>query len=456
MSPGFTIVGAGPVGTLLALLLARRGRRVRLLERRADPRDTPPERGRSINLALAARGIAALEQAQIMPRLAPHLVPMAGRMLHDGHGGLTFLRYGQRAHEVIHSISRERLNRVLIQAAAEHAAIDLQFSQRCLDVDVASATLQLRDERDGALRAERFEALLGADGAGSQVRAALVRRALSRAHEDELAHDYKELVIPARAASVGQTTTAYAFEPQALHIWPQGDHMLIALPNTDGSFTATLFLPRDGEPSFHSLRDAHAVRGFFQQRFADAAAAIPDLEAQFAQHPQGRLGTLHCDRWQVDGRVMLLGDAAHAIVPFHGQGLNCGFEDCLVLDRLLAHEQSQAAAFERFERQRQPDAAAIAAMALENYAEMRDTVRSAGFARRQRLAAELERRFPGRFIPRYSMVMFHPEMTYAEAQRRGARQERVLDALEVLHQGAGPLPDSVAEQSRRLLDEQGL
>ncbi len=455
----FTIVGAGPVGTLLALLLARRGHTVRLLERRSDPRDAPTERGRSINLALAARGIAALEQAGLMDRVAPHLVPMWGRMLHDGHGGLTFLRYGQQAHEVIHSISRELLNRVLIQAAAEHGAIQLQFSQRCLDVDVASGSLQLRDERDGTCRVQAFEVLLGADGAGSAVRAALVRRARSSAREDELAHDYKELAIPARDAAA--TRERYAFEPQALHIWPQGGYMLIALPNTDGSFTATLFLPREGDPSFESLGDgdAHArpgaVRAFFQQRFADAAVAIPDLEAQFAEHPQGRLGTLHCDRWQVDGRVLLLGDAAHAIVPFHGQGLNCGLEDCRVLDGLLADEPSTPQAFEQFERVRRPDAAAIAAMALENYVEMRDGVRSAGFAQRQRLAAELERRFPGRFIPRYSMVMFHPEITYAEAQRRGALQERVLDALST-HYGAAPLPAAAAEEARALLDERGL
>jgi kynurenine 3-monooxygenase len=437
------------VGTLMALLLARGGHGIRLLERRLDPRNATPERGRSINLALAARGITVLEQAGLMQRVAPHLVRMAGRMLHDGRGGLTFLPYGQHPHEVIYSISREALGRALIQAAAEHPAIELQFAQRCLDVDVAAATLQLRDERSGAQRAERYEVLLGADGAGSAVREALLRRGFTRAHEDVLPHDYKELLIPATAAGT------YVFEPQALHIWPQGGHMLIALPNTDGSFTATLFLARVGDPSFQTLHDARTVRGFFLQHFADAAAALPDLEAQFAAHPQGRLGTLHCDRWQLDGRIALLGDAAHAIVPFHGQGLNCGFEDCRVLAALLELEPTLAGAFEQFERQRRPDAAAIAAMALENYTEMRDGVRSGQFAARQGLAAQLERRFPQRFIPRYSMVMFHPEISYAQAQRRGALQEQVLDALGARH-GFGPLGARAQQEAQRLLDEHGL
>jgi kynurenine 3-monooxygenase len=428
--PDFTLIGAGPVGTLMALMLAARGRSVRLIERRSDPRYSTPDRGRSINLALAARGLTALEHADLARRIAPLLMPMPGRMLHDEQGQLQFLRYGQNDTEVIYAASREQLNRALIEAAAAASGIELCFDTRCVDLDPAGL-LRLRDERSGQERREPFNVLLGTDGAGSAVRAALVARGLLHAREAPLDHDYKELLIPNDSRRPG----GFAFEPGALHIWPRGGYMLIALPNTDGSFTATLFLPRRGQPGFDHLADGAAVRHLFETQFADAAAAIPDLESQFAAHPQSRLGTLHCERWQVDGRVLLLGDAAHAIVPFHGQGLNCGFEDCRLLDRLLSEPGAGAtpvartALFARFERERRPDTDAIAAMALENYAEMRDAVRSPEFVRRQALAAQLERRFPERFIPRYSMVMFHPEIPYAEAQRRGAAQQRVLDAL---------------------------
>ena len=446
--PSYTLIGAGPVGTLMALMLANRGHVVRLIERRADPRAAPAGRGRSINLAMAARGIVALEHAGLAGRIAPAMMPMPGRMLHDEQGALQFLRYGQNEREVIHAVSRERLNRILIDAAAECPQIELRFNTRCLDVDVAAGSLALRDERSGRSYSENFEILLGTDGAGSAVRAALRARGYVQAHEQPLDHDYKELAIPPD----GARPERYAFEPQALHIWPRGGYMLIALPNSDGTFTATLFLSRYGDPGFDHLHAPDAVLRFFQAQFADAARAIPDLAQQFAAHPQSRLGTLYCDRWQVEGRVLLLGDAAHAIVPFHGQGLNCGFEDCRLLDRLLSgaaqcDARERTAIFLRFERERRPDTAAIAAMALENYQEMRDAVRSPQFARRQALAAALERSFPGRFIPRYSMVMFHPEIAYAEAQRRGAAQQRVLDTLVAD-------PDSIRIET--LLDQAGL
>jgi kynurenine 3-monooxygenase len=449
--PTYTIIGAGPVGALMGLMLARRGQRVRLIERRADPRTTAAERGRSINLALAARGLAALEHAGVSSRIAPQMIAMPGRMLHDEQAALQFLPYGQNQHEVIHAISRERLNRMLVEAAAEHPHIELSFDTRCTDVDPEAGTLQLHDERSGSARSESFEILLGADGAGSAVRCALVARGLSRAGEQPLAHDYKELPIAAGERGV---TASYAFEPHALHIWPRGGCMLIALPNPDCSFTATLFLARHGDPGFDRLREGAAVREFFQRQFADVAALIPDLEQQFALHPQGRLGTVYCQGWQAAGRVLLLGDAAHAIVPFHGQGLNCGFEDCRLLDRQLSGYDQDAEVLVEFERGRRPDTDAIAAMALENYVEMRDGVRSALFAPRQRLAAELERAFPGRFIPRYSMVMFHPEIPYAEAQRRGAQQQRLLDALAARY-GYQPLQPAARTYARSLLDAAG-
>jgi kynurenine 3-monooxygenase len=304
----------------------------------------------------------------------------------------------------------------------------LQFDTRCVDVEPAAGAVVLRSEHGHDSYRESFEILLGADGAGSAVRAALVAHDYVRAREQPLEHDYKELAIAPDASG------GFAFEPRALHIWPRGSYMLIALPNTDGSFTATLFLSRHGDPGFDQLQTDAAVLRFFAAQFADAARAIPDLAQQFAAHPQSRLGTLYCEHWQAEGRVLLLGDAAHAIVPFHGQGLNCGFEDCRLLDELLGSAAARditdySGIFLRFERERRPDTDAIAAMALENYQEMRDTVRSPLYAQRQALAMQLAQQFPGRFIPRYSMVMFHPEIGYAEAQRRGAAQQQVLDAL---------------------------
>ncbi|HEY3731835.1 MAG TPA: FAD-dependent monooxygenase [Steroidobacteraceae bacterium] len=423
----YTIIGAGPVGTLMGLLLAQRGHPVRLIERRADPRGAPPPAGRSINLALAARGLKAIEQAHLFERVAPHIIAMPGRMLHELNGALQFLPYGQNEREVIYAVGRDRLGATLIEAAAAHPGIELQFETRCLDLDPVAATLTLRDERSGATHCEPFEIALAADGAGSAVRAALAAQGYTRVREVPLAHDYKELTIPARGAAGNGAT--WALEPHALHIWPRGGYMLIALPNVDGSFTATLFLARDGDPGFDRLAGDLSVRELFAQQFADAARLMPDLEGQFRAHPQGQLGTLYCQGWQAAGRVLLLGDAAHAIVPFHGQGLNCGLEDCRLLDQLLQQHGAPAEALRRFEAERRPDTDAIAAMALENYVEMRDAVRSTQFAQRQRLAAEFERAFGGRFIPRYSMVMFHPEIPYREAQRRGAEQERLLDAF---------------------------
>jgi kynurenine 3-monooxygenase len=449
----YTVIGAGPVGTLMGLLLAQRGHPVRLIERRADPRGAPAPAGRSINLALAARGLMALKQARLSERVAPHMIAMPGRMLHQQDGELEFLPYGQNEHEVIYAIGRERLGAMLIEAAVAHPGIELQFETRCLDLDPVAATVTLRDERSGATRSERFEIALAADGAGSAVRAALVARGHTRVREVPLAHDYKELAIPALdAAGNGQR---WALEPHALHIWPRGGYMLIALPNVDGSFTATLFLARHGKPGFDQLGSDAQVRGLFTQQLADVVRLIPDLERQFRAHPQSQLGTVYCQGWQAAGRVLLLGDAAHAIVPFHGQGLNCGFEDCRLLDRLLQRHQAPAEALRRFESERRPDTDAVAAMALENYVEMRDAVRSIQFAQRKRLAAEFERTFNGRFIPRYSMVMFHPEIPYREAQRRGAEQERLLDAF-VQRFDYGSLQPPALAFARELLQAAGL
>jgi kynurenine 3-monooxygenase len=416
------IVGAGLAGALLALLLARRGLRVRLYERRPDPRQSRPERGRSINLALAARGIRALEHAGLMGEVRPLLIAMRGRMVHELGGASALQPYGQRADEVIWSVGRADLNRVLIAGALAHEQVRVHFDQQCVGASLAADRLRLRDAQ-GGVREVPLGITIGTDGAGSALRTALAAEGLTTVREDWLDHDYKELTVPPVAGRP-------ALERHALHIWPRGGFMLIALPNTDASFTATLFLARAGTPGFGELTTPAAVTEFFAREFGDAVAHMPQLVAEFFAHPQGQLGTVHAAPWHAGGRVLLLGDAAHAIVPFHGQGMNAAFEDCTLLDALLGEAGDFAELFTRYEATRRPDTEAIAQMALENYGEMRDAVRDAVFVRRKALAMALERRFPGRFIPRYSMVMFHPEIPYAQALARGAVQARLLEELD--------------------------
>jgi kynurenine 3-monooxygenase len=417
------VIGAGLSGALLGVLLARRGLRVDLYERRADPRQARPESGRSINLALAARGIRALERAGLMERVRPLLIEMRGRMVHELSGSTRLQPYGQREHEVIWSVGRADLNRLLIEEAARHASVRVRFNQQCLGADLQHDRLHFRDHASGGVHETALTPTIAADGAGSAIRASLATAGRLDVREDWLDHDYKELSIPAVAGS-------HALEPQALHIWPRGGFMLIALPNTDGTFTATLFLARTGAVSFASLDTPQAVSAFFAREFADAVPLMPRLLEDFAHHPQSQLGTVRAASWHDGGRVLLLGDAAHAIVPFHGQGMNAAFEDCLALDALYDGHDSWEQLFADFEQARRPNAAAIAQMALENYLEMRDTVRDPGFLRQKSLAMGLEQRFPDRFIPRYSMVMFHPEIPYAEALRRGAIQQQILAELD--------------------------
>lgn len=417
--PRLTVVGAGLAGPLAALLLARRGWRVTLMERRPDPRRSEAQGGRSINLALAARGLRALAAAGLEETVAPLLIPMRGRLVHDRDGGGELLPYGQREDEVIYSVSRAGLNRLLVEAAAATGRVELQFDCAVGDYDPDGGVLSWEDG-DGQSHAREAAPVIATDGAGSVLRRAMQERGRLTAHEDPLAHAYKELTIAPGANG------EHRIEREALHIWPRGGFMLIALPNLDGSFTVTLFLAREGTPGFESLVDAAAVEAFFTREFADAAPLIDDLTGTFLSNPTGMLGTVYAVPWQVDGKLLLLGDAAHAIVPFHGQGMNAAFEDCRLLAERLAPDSEPGAVFEAFFRTRKADADAIARMALENYVEMRDTVRDPGFALRKALGFELERRCPDRFVPRYSMVMFH-HLPYAEAERRGEVQKVLLE-----------------------------
>ncbi len=417
-----SIIGAGLAGTLMSILLARRGHKVRIYERLPDQRREAIPAGRSINLALAARGIAALEMADVMQQVMPLLIPMPGRLLHLPDEALTFVPYGQRDNEVIYSISRPGLNRILLDAA-EAAGVELNFRQSSVDADLRTQQVMMRNESTGTTWELPMKRVIAADGAGSPLRRALAGGLGIDVTEDLLEHAYKELTLPPDAAGHHQ------IHKNALHIWPRGGYMLIALPNLDGSFTVTLFLPREGAESFASLQDAAAVDTFFQQHFPDAALLMPQIATEFFEHPTGIMGTVRCPRWSFGDRLLLIGDAAHAITPFHGQGMNCAFEDCRELDQILHDNSDWSAAFRTFEQARVPNTNAIADMALENYEEMRDTVRHPKFQLQKVLSLALARRFPDRFVPRYSMVMFHDRIAYATAQQRGRIQHEILDAL---------------------------
>jgi kynurenine 3-monooxygenase len=420
------IIGAGPTGALLAILLQRRGLKVTLYETRTDPRGNFGESGRSINLALADRGIHALKVAGVSDAIAGALVTMRGRLVHEQSGAQSLHLYGRRPGEVIHSISRHRLNQALLDAAARLPGVETRFEHRLEDVDFENGAAQIRDIRRDRLSSvpmQDMQPLLAADGAGSLIRRRLAARGLIESQETELEHGYKELSIPSGPNG------AYRMMSDALHIWPRGNFMLIALPNADGSFTATLFLSKRGAVSFEALTSPFEIERFIQTQFPDVYGLMPNCVAEFKEHPTGFLGTVYANGWSAGGTAALIGDAAHAIVPFHGQGMNCCFEDCLEFDACVARNSTWQNVFAEFFASRKPNTDAIAAMALENYLEMRERVVDPRFRLQQTLALELERRHPGRFIPRYSMVMFHHEISYRTAQLRGAIQTRLLADL---------------------------
>jgi kynurenine 3-monooxygenase len=404
---GVNIIGAGLAGSLLAILLAKRGFNVTVYERRPDPRLAVVDGGRSINLALAARGIRGLKLAGVLDRVMRFAIPMRGRMVHEHDGAAALQLYGVRPEEVIFSVSRGDLNRTLIEAAAELPNVEFHFGQLCLGLVHEKNVLEMRDETSGRIYHIAAQPSIATDGAGSEVRESMLAREVASVREEPLDHDYKELTIPAVDGKP-------ALDVNALHIWPRGGFMLIALPNPDATFTATLFLARTGANSFEGLRSPQDVDGFFSREFPSAKALMPDLAREFFAHPQGSLGTVYTKGWHLNGDVLLLGDAAHAIVPFHGQGMNCAFEDCAELDRLTDEHHNWAGLFEAFEHARRPNTDAIAQMALENYVEMRETVLDPEYRKKKAAAEELERKDPN-FIPRYSKVMFHPEIPYSVA-----------------------------------------
>ncbi|MCY4631102.1 MAG: NAD(P)/FAD-dependent oxidoreductase [bacterium] len=415
------VVGAGPAGALMAIYLARRRHRVTVYEARPDIRRAEIPAGRSINLALATRGIVPLVDVGVIERVDAITIPMRGRMIHAGDEPV-LQPYGTRAGEVIHSVSRRGLNAVLLDAAEATGRVEISFESPVRGVDLAAGTITVAGP-NGEARTVRFGTVFGADGAGSDLRRAIVAANGGRAEVDWLDHGYKELQIPPARGD------GFRLDPHALHIWPRGEFMLIALPNPEGDFTATLFAPNTGDGGFASSADPEAVSEFFKREFPDLVAMVPDLVEQFFANPAGRLATMRCTGWSLGDRAVLVGDAAHAIVPFHGQGMNLAMESARALDRHLRDRPDDTAeAFAAFEAERKPNADAIADMALDNYLEMRAGVMDPRYVIRRELALELQRRYPDRLSPRYNMVMFST-MPYAEAAARAARQAEILDEL---------------------------
>ena len=436
LRPRVTIIGAGLVGGLLATLLAQRGFAVEVFERRPDPRAHGFLGGRSINLALAERGLHALRKAGLADAVLAQAVKMRGRMVHASDGATDLQRYGLDDTEVIRSVSRGDLN-ILLLDAAERAGAALHFDAALTAADFAAGSITLADGT-GSTRSHAAGLLLGCDGAGSALRAAMLKVSDLGERIEPLGHGYKELEIPALAAALrapspasgGRDEIHFAIEPHALHIWPRGHYMCIALPNTEGNFTVTLFLPGAGAyPSFAALPDVAAARRFFEQQFPDALALMPAFDADWAAHPIGQLATLYLDRWHLDSRALLLGDAAHAIVPFHGQGMNAGFEDAAELAALLAAgPDDPAATCAEFQRRRKPDADAIAAMSLANYVEMRDGVTDPHYLLKRALAAALTERAAGHFMSRYRMVSF-TRIPYATCVARDREQNVLMESI---------------------------
>ncbi len=416
--PDFTILGSGLAGTLMAVYLARQGFRTALYERNGDMRDQPVPRGRSINLALSRRGLHALEEVGLADELMPLAIPMRGRMMHSVKGELTFQPYGRKSDDVIYSISRHGLNCALLDAAARSPNIEIFFNQRCVGADITRSTVEIEDTTTKRTRTLAARTVIGADGAFSAVRQGMKRIDRFDYSQEFLSHGYKELTIPALPDG------SHAFDRHCLHIWPRHDFMLIALPNQDGTFTCTLFLAHEGEHSFANLQDEEQVRRFFTTHFPDVLPLMPSLIEDFFHNPTGAMVTVRCFPWQYNGRFALVGDAAHAVVPFYGQGMNASFEDCSVLNECLQrHNGDTAAAFREYQTRRKVNTDALSVLAYNNFLEMRDKVASRSFLIRKKVENLLAGLFPGKFIPLYTMVSF-TRIPYAEATARAARQDK--------------------------------
>lgn len=423
MKKDITIIGAGLVGSLLSIYLSRRGYKVRIYERRADMRKEKMSAGRSINLALSDRGLLALEKVGLADEVKKISIPMHGRYIHNLDGSTAFQPYGKEG-QYINSVSRGTLNMKLIDLAEQHG-VQIFFNEKCTTLDWDKDVLEFENTSGANVPSASADLVFGADGAFSAARL-----------QHQLRHDkfnyqqyyidcgYKELTIPPTADG------NFAMEVNALHIWPRKDYMLIALPNLDKTFTCTLFFPFEGKASFEKLTTTDKVKDFFEKIFPDAVKLMPDYINEFFTNPTSSLVTVKCFPWIREDKFALIGDAAHAIVPFFGQGMNCGFEDCRVLDGLIdKHNEDWLAILKEYQSLRKPDADAIADLAINNFTEMRDKTADPKFLLQKKIEAKLHEKYPDKWIPAYSQVTFSPHIRYSEALQRGQRQEAIMQEI---------------------------
>lgn len=416
-----TIVGGGLVGALLTVMMTQKGFRVKVFERRPDIREAEISAGKSINLALSDRGWRALDIVGLRDEISEIAIPMYGRKMHSVSGEITDQPYGLEG-QAIYSVSRGGLNAKLLEIADAAGNVEMQFNQRCVDVDFQSSTVTLEDTQTGKIQTVKSDLIFGTDGAFSAVRGAMQKTDRFNYQQEYLQDGYREILLPANEDG------SYKLAKNALHIWPRGRFMLIALPNLDGSFTCTLFMPFEGQTSFESLKSVEDVNAFFAETFPDFFALMPDVGEDYFRHPLSSLAIIRCYPW-VRENTALLGDAAHAIVPFYGQGMNAGFEDCTILHLLMEeHGDNWPVILDEYQKLRKPDGDAIAQLAVDNYYEMRDHVADENFLLRKKIEKKIYQNHPDLWMPLYSQVTFS-HIRYSEAMKTGHRQKRIMDEV---------------------------
>ncbi|WP_417199190.1 FAD-dependent oxidoreductase [Bizionia sp.] len=441
------IIGAGLCGSLLALRMGQRGYKVTVMEMRPDLRKVDISAGRSINLALSDRGIKAMNLAGIQDKVEPLCIPMNGRMLHDMEGNTTLAPYSGRNHEFINSISRGQLNALLLDEAEKHDNVDIYFNRKCESVDFENTTARFTEFNTQKEFIEDADIIIATDGAGSAMRQSyyLGHKFLFSFSQDYLTHGYKELsILPGENGS-------YKTYKNALHIWGREAFMLIALPNLDGSFTVTLFLSyEEGEYNFNNLTTKERVLEFFSKYFKDALELMPNLVDDFFENPTAPLGTVKCSPWHYKGNTLLMGDAAHAIVPFYGQGMNASFEDVVEFDKVLdAGHANWETIFNKYETSRKKDTDAIADLAIDNFHEMKGHVNHANFREKRTLEMAFEKTFPNHYSSKYSLVTFNENVSYHEAMTRGRAQDKAI--LNMLADGAITEVENISNEKLKIL-----